>query len=333
LPISKKLVEMHQGHLGVESVYDQGTTFIVRLPKSNHVEAGAESASGGRTLPLVRVESPERIVVVAHNDPTVAPTLDRYFSNYHVIGAESVAAALKLADEVKAIAVVADQFSLAGASSTRITEAELANDCLLVNCPLPSGRRVAEALGTADFLMKPVSRRSLLAALDRLKRPIRRLLVVDDNPEVVALFERMLSQHPTLESCRHAFNGEEALDLMRAETPDAVILDLIRPDLDGHAVLDQIAADPHLVKVPVIVVSAETHNALYVTTGNPIRIAKMGEFQIGEVVRTLEGTFNALTTGWHPPAATVSGVGARPDASPVSVGRLLPPTSAPVEAR
>ena len=51
-------------------------------------------------------------------------------------------------------------------------------------------------------------------------------------------------------------NGKDALDLMRAEHPDVVVLDLMMPVLSGWDVLRERQEDRELQRIPVIVVSA-----------------------------------------------------------------------------
>lgn len=51
-------------------------------------------------------------------------------------------------------------------------------------------------------------------------------------------------------------NGREALDLMRSEHPDVVVLDLMMPVLSGWDVLREREDDEELRRIPVIVVSA-----------------------------------------------------------------------------
>ncbi len=52
-----------------------------------------------------------------------------------------------------------------------------------------------------------------------------------------------------------AVDGEEALRMARAETPDVVLLDLIMPNLQGFEVLRALKADPATKKIPVIILS------------------------------------------------------------------------------
>ncbi len=57
-------------------------------------------------------------------------------------------------------------------------------------------------------------------------------------------------------SFAEAGNGREALDVMRSEQPDVVVLDLMMPIVSGWDVLRERADDANLKKIPVIVVSA-----------------------------------------------------------------------------
>jgi two-component system sensor histidine kinase/response regulator len=87
---------------------------------------------------------------------------------------------------------------------------------------------------------------------------IPKVLIVDDE-----LFNIDYLQQE-LEDCNYelitASNGREALDQIKKELPDLVLLDLMMPVLDGFAVLRQIKADPDLRDIPVIIVSAANNS-------------------------------------------------------------------------
>lgn len=80
----------------------------------------------------------------------------------------------------------------------------------------------------------------------------RTVLIVDDNPDIVALLRANLSAtgFQTLE----AQNGEVALEKIDQARPDLVLLDLMMPVLDGWAVLEALRTRPH--HPPVIVLTA-----------------------------------------------------------------------------
>lgn len=52
-----------------------------------------------------------------------------------------------------------------------------------------------------------------------------------------------------------ARDGEEGLKLMRSEKPDLVLLDIIMPKMGGFEVMEEMAKDKELKKIPVIVIS------------------------------------------------------------------------------
>ena len=51
-------------------------------------------------------------------------------------------------------------------------------------------------------------------------------------------------------------NGREALEIMRTQEPDVVVLDLMMPIVSGWDVLRERQGDPKLERIPVIIVSA-----------------------------------------------------------------------------
>jgi len=81
-----------------------------------------------------------------------------------------------------------------------------------------------------------------------------RILIVDDEPFNVDYLEQELEDqnYETLA----AINGQDALDKIRVEHPDLILLDIMMPIMDGFAVLECIKAEPLTRDIPVIVISA-----------------------------------------------------------------------------
>ena len=84
-------------------------------------------------------------------------------------------------------------------------------------------------------------------------RPFR-ILVVDDDPSIRKMIVAALRRGPY--QFLEAPNGKDALDLMRSDDPDVVVLDLMMPILSGWDVLRERQNDPQLSKIPVILISA-----------------------------------------------------------------------------
>ena len=94
--------------------------------------------------------------------------------------------------------------------------------------------------GANLFLPKPIEREVLLRELRRLTAHTgtKRILLVDDN-EVARYILRDLLDQPWLD-IREASSGTEALNMLSEGLPDALILDLLMPDISGFEILRQL---------------------------------------------------------------------------------------------
>ena len=150
------------------------------------------------------------------------------------------------------------------------------------------------ALGAAAYLVKPVSREAMRQALQRLSLPRERatILTIDDDPLAVELVETML----TAEGFRvlKAYGGVEGLAMARQERPALLILDLLMPDLDGFAVLEQLRADPVTAAIPVIILTSQslTPHEKARLYGAMAYLAQKGEFSRLAFVELIRGVLS-----------------------------------------
>jgi len=80
------------------------------------------------------------------------------------------------------------------------------------------------------------------------------VLIIADDPNVCKFITVNLNQrgYRTLT----ATNGEDGLAQARAERPDLILLDLRLPGADGWATLETIRADPDLLSISVVIITA-----------------------------------------------------------------------------
>jgi two-component system cell cycle response regulator DivK len=81
-----------------------------------------------------------------------------------------------------------------------------------------------------------------------------KILVVDDNQVSRELIREVLNSPDQV--VLEAENGEEALEMILAERPDIVLLDIQIPAFDGFEVLRRLRSDPRFDNLPVIALSA-----------------------------------------------------------------------------
>ena len=85
--------------------------------------------------------------------------------------------------------------------------------------------------------------------------PAKRVLIVDDEAPLRALVRANLEIDGLEVS--EAVDGFEAMTVLREDRPDLVLLDIMMPGKDGIEVLEEVAADPDLSKIPVILLTAK----------------------------------------------------------------------------
>ncbi len=87
-------------------------------------------------------------------------------------------------------------------------------------------------------------------------RPAKRILIVDDEPDVVSYLEMLLRDVGYQTSS--AEDGAQALEMVKEEKPDLVTLDISMPKASGTRFYKEIKTDPALAPIPVVIVTAVT---------------------------------------------------------------------------
>lgn len=83
---------------------------------------------------------------------------------------------------------------------------------------------------------------------------VKRILMIEDDPVVAIVYQRFLMAHGF--EVEVARDGAAGLECLLKYRPDAVLLDLMMPRVNGLAVLASIRSDPILADVPVVVMTA-----------------------------------------------------------------------------
>jgi CheY-like chemotaxis protein len=120
---------------------------------------------------------------------------------------------------------------------------------------LDEDRHHGLARGAFAFVTKPTDAEEIEAALTRIKdysvRRQKRLLVVEDDPREQLTIKELLGHEDIVVST--VDTGKEALDAIKQEAFDCVVLDLRLPDMSGFEILERIRDTPSLGDLPVVV--------------------------------------------------------------------------------
>jgi CheY-like chemotaxis protein len=126
---------------------------------------------------------------------------------------------------------------------THSAEQLLRHSCLALHRPeetLPSGQR--------RLLLEATQRRAALAGM--------RVLIIDDDVRNIFAMTSALERHGALVS--YADNGQQGLELLNAgPPPQAVLVDIMMPELDGYEIMRRIREQPRHGQLPLIAVTAK----------------------------------------------------------------------------
>lgn len=86
----------------------------------------------------------------------------------------------------------------------------------------------------------------------------KKIVYIEDEPEMIDLVRLILGRKGY--EVLGANSGREGMQVVLAEQPDLVLLDLMMPDMDGWDVYHQLRADERTRSLPVIVITARSQN-------------------------------------------------------------------------
>jgi adenylate cyclase len=265
LAITDRLCRMLGGTVTVKSEPGVGTSFAVRLPAVNIVPSAANepAVAPHPRERFVAAAAPARTnrVLVIDDDQTVRDLMRRVLSRegFDVVTAADGTEGLALARELRPSVITLDvlMHTLDGWSVLQ----QIRNDPVLANTPvimlsILDEKHKGFALGASAYLTKPVDRTRLAATLEPFKAKGTKphALVVEDDDTTRELMRRLVIGEGWAVST--AANGREALERLRVERPNLILLDLLMPEMDGFEFLAKLRESPDLGNTPVIIVTA-----------------------------------------------------------------------------
>ena len=266
LTLSKRILELHRGRIWVESEAGKGSTFGFALPAGSGEPALTSVAQVGLDsgLPAELAPGPGPTVVVVEDDRRSFDLLRVYLeaAGARVVSARDGEEGLDTVRRLSPAGVILD-ILLPGIDGWEVL-AQLKADPRTAAIPVIVVSMLDErsrgfALGAAEYLVKPVGKDQLLAALYRAAAmPERKhtVVAIDDDPLAIELVRASLE--PEGWTVLGAATGQEGLALIREQQPSAVLLDLLMPGMDGFEVVEALRADPDTKSVPVVILTSKS---------------------------------------------------------------------------
>jgi CheY-like chemotaxis protein len=299
LTICKMIVRMHEGTIDLKStgIEGEGSTFIIKIP----------------TVKLPIVEIPHHAGEPIKSNKSVLLLTSRPGSNVGLYESlkkhgikiheaaieESEIWLAKLTDLAPDVIVldVTNQSELTWRTLNTIKANELTRG---IPTMLYASTESKESLLRLDYLTKPFALEELTRALDQHwdtinpHKQIRTILVVDDEPNTLDLYARIVKSHSTANKVLLVNNGAQAIEIIRNKKIDLVLLDLQMPEMDGFDVIEAMREEKRTSKVPVIVLTGMvlTQEEMDRLNQGVAVILQKGLFSMEETIDHIETTLD-----------------------------------------
>lgn len=250
LSISQQLVQMHGGRIGVHSEVNKGSTFYFTLPIYRSKVEKVETETLGT-----------KVILAVDDDPQVIALYERYLQpqGYQVVAMTDPSRAKERARQIKPFAITLD-IMMPGYDGWQVLndlkKDSETRDIPVIICSIIEEQERGFSLGAANYLLKPILEEDLLDAINQLNGDgrIKEVLIVDDDQNSLRLMEKIFQGHKQYKVIL-AEGGRQGWDMITSHAPQALILDLFMPEMDGFTILEKMRENAKLRDVPVVVVS------------------------------------------------------------------------------
>jgi CheY-like chemotaxis protein len=253
LSLTRVFSRLLGGDVEVTSVPNQGSTFTIILPAALPAPVSSDE-------PAAELPGDRHTVLIIDDDQTQRELASRFLerTGFAPVTAPDGATGLILARDLQPHAILLDVTmpGMDGWSVLSTLKADPATaDIPVIMVSLVDAQPLAESLGAADYVMKPVEWDRLRSVLDRFREAEGDILIVDDDSDLRDRMRRILETNGW--SVSEAANGAAALAHVDIALPRVILLDLNMPKMDGFEFLKQLRNRPNCGTVPVVVLSAK----------------------------------------------------------------------------
>jgi CheY-like chemotaxis protein len=221
-------------------------------------------------------------LVVLDEAGGVRGAIGRYTDAVSIIEARDLSEALEQARDDAAHAVLINSACESDAMAMAAALHDVAPRTPVIVSAVPQPTERALQGGATGYLVKPVSAADLQRAVKGAGEGAKHVLMIDDDPDVLELFARMLRSLDSTLEVATARCAERGLRQMLDHPPDLVLLDLVMPGMDGWQLLEEKMQHESIRDIPVVLVTAQdlhdrplTSQAVKVSTSDGVSLGQL----------------------------------------------------------
>jgi PAS domain S-box-containing protein len=259
LTISRKFCQLMYGDIHVKSSLGEGSTFTARLPAK--VRAAPRLTSGEEIEETGVPVGKGPLVLVIDDEVDTRKLLGHWLlrAGFQVVTAEDGPEGLAIARQLKPAAITLDALMprMGGWEMLRVLKSESGLSAIpIVMCTVVDDMEQGFALGATEYLTKPVDQNRLIQTLYRIcPHGEGRVLLVDDSQLDREVIGRELKKAGW--QVREAEHGLAALEVLKQDIPDIILLDLMMPKMNGFEFVREIQQNTAWRDIPIVVITAK----------------------------------------------------------------------------
>lgn len=278
LSIAKSLVEMHDGSIGVSSELGNGTKFTCKIPR--YLDPEERALKSFKDLVQKFKEEDKRssdfvgvvLIQISNSSDLMSHESDEHIESFMHKVEQTIKASLYknkdicLSLELGEFAVFLPDTNYTGSCvvASKIKEKLLASG-LETNLMHVSPEF---SCGVLEYDINDSEEDKVLQRSRSVMKRKKKILIVDDHPQVVRLLSYRLNKEERYE-CHGVFSGSEAMSFVHEEVPDLIILDIMMPEMSGYEVVGRLKEDKRWRDIPIVLLTAMAVDTQDITTPLP----------------------------------------------------------------
>ena len=295
LTISKTYSELLGGYIHVKSKEGLGSTFTSYILQDYYRKKGKSEEYKIVEIPQISPFPQKGKILIIDDDINFLDLIDRRLSKegYLVFTANNGKSGLNKAHKLVPDIIILD-IVMPDMDGWTVYK-KLKRTPLLAQIPviivtIGDYEKMAKDFGVVDFLAKPIKWKTLNVILSKYKiiGKSKHILVIDDDSATRIILRKMLVKDGW--RVDEAENGKVALDRIKKEKPELILLDLLMPVMDGFKFLKVIKGKDSLIDIPIIVITSKdlTADDYSYLTANVDRVIQKGDYTRKEIINRID---------------------------------------------